>query len=77
MSPATSTPVVSLREVSKIYGEGDASSQFKEKLQAGVLFPRRLGRADEFATLAIEMLANSYMNAESVRLDGGIRMPPK
>jgi NAD(P)-dependent dehydrogenase (short-subunit alcohol dehydrogenase family) len=60
-----------------IYGEGDASSQFKEKLQAGVLFPKRLGRSDEFATLAIEILANSYMNAESVRLDGGIRMPPK
>jgi len=60
-----------------IYGEGENSAQFKERLQAGVLFPKRLGYADEFATLAIELLANSYMNAESVRLDGGIRMQPK
>ncbi len=60
-----------------IYGEGEASEQFKEKLQAGVLFPKRLGRSDEFATLVIELLANSYMNAESIRLDGGIRMQPK
>ena len=60
-----------------IYGEGEASAQFKERLQAGVLFPKRLGRSDEFATLAVELLANSYMNAESIRLDGGIRMQPK
>ncbi len=60
-----------------IYGEGEASEQFKERLQAAVLFPKRLGRADEFATLAVELLANSYMNAESIRLDGGIRMQPK
>jgi NAD(P)-dependent dehydrogenase (short-subunit alcohol dehydrogenase family) len=60
-----------------IYGEGEGSEQFKERLQAGVLFPKRLGRSEEFATLAVELLANSYMNAESIRLDGGIRMQPK
>ena len=60
-----------------IYGEGEASEQFKERLQAGVLFPKRLGAPEEFATLAAELLANSYMNAESIRLDGGIRMQPK
>ena len=42
-----------------------------------VLFPKRLGFQDEFATLAVELLANSYMNAESIRLDAGIRMQPK
>ncbi len=60
-----------------IYGEGEFSEQFKAKLQEGVLFPRRLGTADEFATLALELLTNSYMNAETIRVDGGIRMPPK
>ena len=42
-----------------------------------VLFPKRLGSADEFASLAVELLANSYMNAEIIRVDGGIRMQPK
>lgn len=60
-----------------IYGEGEASEQFKERLAAGVLFPKRLGRSDEFATLTAELLRNSYMNAESIRLDAGIRMQPK
>ncbi|MDQ1397754.1 MAG: hypothetical protein QOG64_3013 [Acidimicrobiaceae bacterium] len=60
-----------------IYGSGDASEQFKDRLGAGVLFPKRLGRSDEFATLAVELLRNSYMNAESIRLDAGIRMQPK
>lgn len=60
-----------------IYGEGEASEQFKERLSAGVLFPKRLGFSSEFATLAAELLANSYMNAESIRLDAGIRMQPK
>jgi NAD(P)-dependent dehydrogenase (short-subunit alcohol dehydrogenase family) len=60
-----------------IYGEGPASEAFKEKLKRDVLFPKRLGVADEFATLAVEMLANSYMNAEVIRLDGGARLQPK
>jgi NAD(P)-dependent dehydrogenase (short-subunit alcohol dehydrogenase family) len=60
-----------------IYGTGAASDDFKARLGSGVLFPRRLGRADEFASLAVELLANSYMNAESIRIDAGIRMQPK
>ena len=60
-----------------IYGEGEASEAFKARLQVGVLFPKRLGNSHEFATLAGELLSNSYMNAESIRLDGGIRMQPK
>ncbi len=60
-----------------IYGQGEASEAFKAKLQEGVLFPRRLGTSDEFATLAVELVTNSYMNAETIRVDGGIRMPPK
>ena len=60
-----------------IYGQGEASEQFKARLEVGVLFPKRLGDASEFATLATELLRNSYMNAESIRCDGGVRMPPK
>ncbi|GAC1605958.1 MAG: SDR family oxidoreductase [Acidimicrobiales bacterium] len=60
-----------------IYGTGEASEQFKERLGAAVLFPKRLGHSAEFASLAVELLANSYMNAESIRLDAGIRMQPK
>jgi len=60
-----------------IYGEGEASEQFKAHLGQSVLFPNRLGTPDELASMAIELLTNSYMNAEVVRVDGGIRMPPK
>lgn len=60
-----------------IYGTGEASEAFKSKLGVGVLFPKRLGQPSEFATLAVELLSNSYMNAESIRLDAGIRMQPK
>jgi len=60
-----------------IYGEGEASEQFKAHLGQSVLFPKRLGRSEEFASMAHELLTNSYMNAHVVRIDGGIRMPPK
>jgi NAD(P)-dependent dehydrogenase (short-subunit alcohol dehydrogenase family) len=60
-----------------IYGEGEASEGFKEKLKRDVLFPKRLGVAEEFATLAVELITNSYMTAETIRCDGGIRMQPK
>lgn len=60
-----------------IYGEGEASEAFKENLGRNVLFPQRLGTSEEFASMALECVTNSYMNAETIRLDGGIRMPPK
>jgi NAD(P)-dependent dehydrogenase (short-subunit alcohol dehydrogenase family) len=60
-----------------IYGKGEASEQFKAKLQTGVLFPQRLGDPDELASMVVECITNSYMNAETIRVDGGIRMPPK
>jgi len=60
-----------------IYGQGEGSEAFKANLEKGVLFPKRLGSAEELASMVVELLANSYMNAETVRVDGGIRMPPK
>ena len=60
-----------------IYGQGEASENFKANLEKGVLFPHRLGAPDELASMVVECITNSYMNAESIRVDGGIRMPPK
>jgi NAD(P)-dependent dehydrogenase (short-subunit alcohol dehydrogenase family) len=60
-----------------IYGEGDEAERFKEKLGESVLFPRRLGSPGELASMVIECLTNSYMNGETLRVDGGIRLPPR
>jgi NAD(P)-dependent dehydrogenase (short-subunit alcohol dehydrogenase family) len=60
-----------------IYGQGDDSEAFKSNLQKGVLFPQRLGLPEELASMVMECVTNSYMNAETIRVDGGIRMPPK
>ena len=60
-----------------IYGEGEDAEAFKAKLGESVLFPKRLGVPDELASMVVECLTNAYMNGEVVRVDGGIRMPPK
>jgi NAD(P)-dependent dehydrogenase (short-subunit alcohol dehydrogenase family) len=49
----------------------------KDALGQSVLFPKRLGLPDDFAALALEIVTNGYLNGETIRLDGGIRMPPK
>lgn len=46
-------------------------------LGAGVPFPKRLGTPDDFASLVAQMCENGYLNGETVRLDGSLRMPPK
>jgi NAD(P)-dependent dehydrogenase (short-subunit alcohol dehydrogenase family) len=51
-----------------------APPQVKEALAASVPFPKRLGNAEEYASLALEMIRNGYFNGEDVRLDGSIRM---
>ena len=60
-----------------IYGEGEKAEEFKAKLGESVLFPKRLGDPDELASMVVECLTNPYMNGSVVRVDGGIRMPPK
>jgi NAD(P)-dependent dehydrogenase (short-subunit alcohol dehydrogenase family) len=60
-----------------IYGAGPASDEFKAKLVAPVVFPKRLGTAAEFAHLVRALIENDYMNAEVLRFDGGIRFQPK
>ena len=60
-----------------IYGAGPASDEFKAKLIAPVVFPKRMGTAAEFAQLVRSLIDNDYMNAEVIRFDGGIRFQPK
>ena len=60
-----------------IYGEGEASEAFKANLEKGVLFPKRLGDPAELASMVVEAATNSYLNGETIRVDGGIRMQPK
>jgi NAD(P)-dependent dehydrogenase (short-subunit alcohol dehydrogenase family) len=49
----------------------------RQALAQSVLFPRRLATPDDFASLCLELVTNGYMNGETVRMDGGIRLPPK
>jgi NAD(P)-dependent dehydrogenase (short-subunit alcohol dehydrogenase family) len=49
----------------------------KEALEASVPNPRRLGRPREFADLALAIIRNPYLNGETIRLDGAIRMGPR
>ena len=60
-----------------IYGEGEGSEKFKAHLGQSVLFPKRLGVGPELASMVLELFQNDYMNGETIRVDGGIRMPPK
>ncbi|HEY2206661.1 MAG TPA: SDR family oxidoreductase, partial [Pseudonocardia sp.] len=60
-----------------IYGSGEKAEAFKAQLGESVVYPNRLGTADEFASMAVEIVTNDYMNGETVRFDGAIRMPPK
>jgi NAD(P)-dependent dehydrogenase (short-subunit alcohol dehydrogenase family) len=60
-----------------IYGSGAASEEFKAKLAAPVVFPKRMGTAAEFARLVRALIDNDYMNSEVIRFDGGIRFQPK
>lgn len=60
-----------------IYGEGEQSDQFKAHLGQSVLFPKRLGYGEELAFMVVELITNPYMNGEVVRVDGGVRLPPK
>src|SRR5258705_492521 len=60
-----------------IYGSGPGSDEFKARLIAPVVFPKRMGTAAEFAQLVRSLIENDYMNAEVIRFDGGIRFQPK
>jgi NAD(P)-dependent dehydrogenase (short-subunit alcohol dehydrogenase family) len=54
-----------------------ATPKMLEALGSMVPFPQRLGAPEEFASLALEIIRNGYINGETVRLDGAIRMQPR
>ena len=49
----------------------------QDSLGKQVPFPPRLGRPDEFASMAMHIFENTMLNGETIRLDGAIRMAPK
>ena len=49
----------------------------QESLAASIPFPPRLGKPDDFAGLVGHILGNTYLNGETIRLDGGVRLAPK
>ncbi len=51
--------------------------KLQDALAAMVPFPKRLGKPEEYASLALEIIRNVMMNGETIRLDGAIRMQPK
>ncbi|WP_405148706.1 SDR family NAD(P)-dependent oxidoreductase [Sphaerisporangium sp. NBC_01403] len=53
------------------------SAEFREGLAAGVPFPRRLARPDEYAHLAMTIIHHDYLNGEVIRMDGALRMAPR
>ena len=53
------------------------SEEYRAGLAAGVPFPKRLGRPDEYAQLAIDIVEHDYLNGEVIRLDGSLRMAPR
>jgi NAD(P)-dependent dehydrogenase (short-subunit alcohol dehydrogenase family) len=46
-------------------------------LAADVVFPKRLGSPDEYGAMVVAIAENGYLNGETIRLDGALRMPPK
>jgi NAD(P)-dependent dehydrogenase (short-subunit alcohol dehydrogenase family) len=51
--------------------------QVQESLSASIPFPSRLGKPDEFADLVAFLVGARYVNGETIRLDGAVRLAPK
>jgi len=54
-----------------------APQKVLDSLAASVPFPKRLGKPEEFASLAMQFATNGYFNGQTIRLDGAIRMAPR
>jgi NAD(P)-dependent dehydrogenase (short-subunit alcohol dehydrogenase family) len=53
------------------------SEEFRAGLAAGVPFPQRLGKPEEYAQLALAIVEHDYLNGEVIRMDGALRMGPR
>jgi NAD(P)-dependent dehydrogenase (short-subunit alcohol dehydrogenase family) len=54
-----------------------APEELRADLERNIVFPKRMGRPEEFAQLVESIVANPYLNGETIRLDGALRFPPK
>jgi len=48
-----------------------------DQITANIPFPARLGKADEYARLAADIVTNPFLNGTTIRLDGAVRLPPR
>ncbi|MGG6382487.1 SDR family NAD(P)-dependent oxidoreductase [Paenarthrobacter sp. NEAU-H11] len=53
------------------------SEEFRSSLAAGVPFPKRLGKPDDYARLVLALIDQDYLNGEVIRMDGALRMAPR
>lgn len=58
-------------------GFKDHNPAMWEGLNKSVPFPKRLGKPEEFASLAMELVRNTYINAQAIRIDGALIFPPR
>ncbi len=56
---------------------GSLPEEARTALAAGIPFPKRLGRPDDFAQLALAVVEHGYLNGETIRMDGALRMAPR
>ena len=56
---------------------GGLPAEVLDALAKSVLYPKRLGKPEEIAQLAVAIIENDYINGECIRVDGGIRMQPR
>ena len=56
---------------------GALPEEARQALSAGIPFPKRLGRPEDFAELALDIVEHGYLNGEVFRMDGALRMAPR
>jgi NAD(P)-dependent dehydrogenase (short-subunit alcohol dehydrogenase family) len=56
---------------------GALNEEMRVALAKGVPFPKRLGTPADYADLAMAIINNGYLNGETIRMDGALRMPPR
>ena len=49
----------------------------RAEIEKNIMFPKRMGKPEEFALLVESIARNPYLNGENIRLDGALRFPPK
>ncbi len=60
-----------------IYGPDGVGEALRKRLNEAIVFPKRMGHAEEFAAAALMLLTNDYVNASILRIDAGLRTLPR